>query len=116
VKSPSPVFKLEEFFSRTELEKLVNDPPQDPKMIRVVVARFEAMQDAVTETGEDVLEALLIQRPVALILLGHLRLAADIRIRTSTRRMIDKQLLFKPLARGFKDSQCNFAQAIYKNE
>lgn len=109
-------YKLDEFFSCTELEKLVNQPPQDPGMIRAVVARFEAMENSLTPQGEDVLEALLIKRPVAMILLGHLRLSAHSHAKTTTRRMIDKRALFKSLARGFRESKCNFAKAIYSNE
>jgi hypothetical protein len=58
---------------------------------------------------------MLLQRPVALILLGHLRLAVDRSTKTTTRRMIQKQKLFAPLAAGFQYSNCNFAKAIYTN-
>ncbi len=109
------VFKLEEFFSRTDLEKMVNNPPQDELSIRRIVDRFEQMQRCVTPAGEDLLEAMLLQRPVALILLGHLRLAVDRSTKTTTRRMIQKQKLFAPLAAGFQYSNCNFAKAIYTN-
>jgi hypothetical protein len=110
------VFQIEEFFSKTDLEKLVNNPPQDEHEINRIVERFEVMQGCTTPQGEDVLEALLLKRPVALILLGYLRMAANNKCRTTTRRMIQKQGLFAPLAAGFQYSSCNFAKAIYTNE
>lgn len=109
-------YQLDEFFSNTELEKLVNQPPQDYAMIKVAISRFEAMDGCKTPMGEDVLEAFLLKRPVAMILLGHLRLSASSHAKTTTRRMIDKRMLFKPLARAFKESQCKFAKAIYNND
>jgi hypothetical protein len=110
------VFKIDEFYSHTDLEKLINQPPQTDNEVKMVVSRFEQMQDCVTPEGHDLLESLLLKRHVALILLGHLRLAADSHAKTTTRRMIDKRLLFKSLARGFRDSSCNFAKAIYRIE
>jgi hypothetical protein len=110
------VFKLEEFFSRTELEKIVNNPPSDPAEIDAIVERFQKMQGCVTPSGEDLLEALLLQRHMAFILLGHLRLAADPAARMTTRRMIQKKGLFAPLAYGFQYSTCNFAKAIFRRE
>jgi hypothetical protein len=112
----SNVFKLDEFFSRTDLEKMVNNPPQDELSIRRIVDRFEQMDGCITPSGEDLLEAFLLNRHVALILLGHLRLAADRRCKTTTRRMIQKQGLFAPLANGFQYSNCNFAKAIFRRE